>query len=141
MSKNRYNSTGKLFGVVRLNRGCNKIVLLDESNRIVDQVDIDQGKDSVLQRLVPRKSMLQGIVVITVGDYVWLIEALINVGIQVHLVTLKSGEGSVLELASDLVFARNLAKRLRSKICKRKRKRKQIAFDWPAQLRFSHYLH
>ena len=139
MLNNRTGSTGKLFGVVRLNQGRNKIVLLDESNHIVDQVDIDQGKDTVLQRLAPHKSMLQGIVVITVVDYAWLIDALIDAGFQIHLIALKSGEDSSLEIASDLVFARNLVKRLSSKIYNRKRK--QIAFDWPAHLRLGHYLH
>ncbi len=138
MLHNRYGSTGKLFGVVRLNQGRNKIVLLDESNQIVDQVDIDQGKDTVLQRLAPHKSMLQGIVVITVVDYAWLIDALIDAGFQIHLIALKSGEDSSLEIASDLVFARNLVKRLSSKI--HNRKRKQIAFDWPVHLRLGHYL-
>ncbi len=139
MSNNKTISTSNLTGVVRLNPGRNKIVLLNESNYIVDQVDIDQGITPILQCLMPRKSMLQGIVVITVGNYDWLIEALIDAGFQVHLVTLKRGEDAILELASDLVFARNLAKRLRGKIGNPKHKR--IAFDWPVQLRFSHYLH
>ena len=138
MLNNKFSYTGKLLGVVRTKEGCNKIVLLDAGNDIVDQLDIDQGVDAILRLLAPYKSKLEGIVVTTSVGFAWLIEALIDDGFQVHLVALQSAEGSRSALESDLVFARSLAKRLYNTIQQRKRKRMEL--NWPAQLHFNHYL-
>ncbi len=75
----------KLYGGIDLHSNNNVIAIVDESGRVVYQKRLPNDLDTILKRLAPYRSELEGLVVESTYNWYWLVDGLVDAGFTVHL--------------------------------------------------------
>jgi transposase len=75
----------KLYGGIDLHSNNNVIAIVDESGRVVYQKRLPNDLDTILKRLAPYQSELEGLVVESTYNWYWLVDGLVDAGFTVHL--------------------------------------------------------
>ena len=75
----------KLYGGIDLHSNNNVMAIVDESDRVVYQKRLPNDLDTILKRLAPYQSELEGLVVESTYNWYWLVDGLMDAGFTVHL--------------------------------------------------------
>jgi transposase len=75
----------KLYGGIDLHSNNNVMAIVDERDRVVYQKRLPNDLDTILKRLAPYQSELEGLVVESTYNWYWLVDGLMEAGFTVHL--------------------------------------------------------
>ena len=75
----------KLYGGIDLHSNNNVMAIMDERDRVVYQKRLPNDLDTILKRLAPYQSELEGLVVESTYNWYWLVDGLMEAGFTVHL--------------------------------------------------------
>lgn len=76
----------KLYGAIDLHSNNCYLVLLDENDNVILQMRCPNDLPTILSRLSPYQSVVQGIAVESTFNWYWLVDGLMEAGYRVHLV-------------------------------------------------------
>jgi len=76
----------KLYGAIDLHSNNCYLVLLDENDNVILQMRCPNDLPTILSRLSPYQSAIQGIAVESTFNWYWLVDGLMEAGYRVHLV-------------------------------------------------------
>jgi transposase len=75
----------KLYGGIDPHSNNNVMAIVDERDRVVYQKRLPNALDTILKRLAPYQSELEGLVVESTSNGYWLVDGLMEAGFRVHL--------------------------------------------------------
>jgi transposase len=95
----------KLYGGIDLHSNNTMIAIVEESDRVVYQKRLPNDLDTILKRLAPYQSELEGLGVESTYNWYWLVDGLMDAGFTVHLANtaaIKQYEGTNIRMMARM---------------------------------------